>query len=261
MALKKGLSQIILRGSLKECLELTKATGYEGIELVFRGEGELNWNASASDLERIGQMCTDAGIVPCSICGGGGTLTSPKKDEREAGKESVTKVLQCAAALNINAILVVPGSVNEKISYDVAYYNALESCKELAPVAEELKVAIGIENVWNKLFLSPLEMRDFLDEIDSPYVGQYFDIGNVVIFGYPEQWINILGSRIKKIHLKDFKREGYQWPLLMEGDVNWSLVMKAIRDTGYDDFLISEVGGDAEVHKNTSETIDKILEL
>ena len=173
----------------------------------------------------------------------------------------MTKVLQCAAALNINAILVVPGSVNEKISYDVAYYNALESCKELAPVAEELKVAIGIENVWNKLFLSPLEMRDFLDEIDSPYVGQYFDIGNVVIFGYPEQWINILGSRIKKIHLKDFKREGYQWPLLMEGDVNWSLVMKAIRDTGYDDFLISEVGGDAEVHKNTSETIDKILEL
>ena len=86
MALKKGLSQIILRGSLKECLELTKATGYEGIELVFRGEGELNWNASASDLERIGQMCTDAGIVPCSICGGGGTLTSPKKTNAKLEK-------------------------------------------------------------------------------------------------------------------------------------------------------------------------------
>ncbi len=261
--MKKGLSQIVLPGSMsfQECLELTKSTGYEGIELRFGSEGELNLNATASELERIGQMCADAGVTPCSACGGWGALTSPNKDEREAGKEGVTKLLQCAAALDINAVLVVPGRVTEEVSYDVAYHWALECAKELAPVAEELKVAIGIENVWNKFFLSPLEMRDFLDEVNSPYVGKYFDIGNVVIFGYPEQWINILGSRIKKVHLKDFKREGYQWTPLMEGDVDWPKVMKALRDTGYDDFVISEVGGDKDAHQRTSETIDKILEL
>ena len=261
--MKKGLSQIVLPGSmsLKECLELAKSTGYEGLELRFSAEGELSLNAKKSDLERIGQMCADAGVTPCSACGGWGAMTNPDKDERERAKEGVTRLLECASVLNINAVLVVPGSVSEQVAYDVAYSMALESCKELAPVAEELKVAIGIENVWNRLFLSPLEMRDFLDEVNSPYVGQYFDIGNVVIFGYPEQWINILGSRIKKVHLKDFKRQGYQWPPLMEGDVNWSLVMKALRDAGYDDFLISEVGGDRDAHRKTSETIDKILIL
>jgi len=263
--MKKALSMLCLprEKSLKENLEFTKSAGYEGIELRFSTEGELNLNATASELETIAEMCNEVGLVPCSACGtGGGAIASPQKEQRKIGKEGITKLLHCAAALNIDAILVVPGRVSEDIPYDVAYNWALESCRELAPIAEELKVNVAIENVWNKLFLSPLEMRDFLDKVNSPYVGQFFDVGNVVIFGYPEQWINILGERIKKVHVKDFKRQGYEWKHLMEGDVNWKLVMKALRESAkYDDFLISEVGGGPDVHVKTAETIEKIIAL
>lgn len=263
--MKSALSQLCLPRdkSLKENLEFTKSAGYEGIELRFSIEGEVSLDAKASELERIGQMCDDAGLVPCSACGTGrGAIASPDKEQRELGQEGITKLLRCASALNIDAILVVPGRVTEEVPYNVAYNWTLESCQKLAPIAEELEVSIAIENVWNKLFLSPLEMRYFLDKVDSPYVGQFFDVGNVVIFGYPEQWINILGERIKKVHVKDFKRQGYEWKPLMEGDVNWSLVMKALRESAkYDDFLISEVGGGEDVHRKTAKTIDKIITL
>lgn len=263
--MKSALTQLCLPRdkSLRENLEFTKSAGYEGIELRFSTEGELNLNVKASELERIGQMCDDVGLMPCSACGtGGGAITSPDNDQRELGKEGITKLLQCASALNIDAILVVPGRVTEDVPYDVAYNWALESCRELAPIAEELKVNIAIENVWNKFFLSPLEMRYFLNKVNSPYIGQFFDVGNVVIFGYPEQWINILGEQIKKVHVKDFKRQGYQWKHLMEGDVNWPLVMKALRESAkYDDFLISEVGGDEDVHRKTAKAIDKIIAM
>ncbi|RKY03275.1 sugar phosphate isomerase/epimerase, partial [Candidatus Poribacteria bacterium] len=207
-----AISQLVLPRdkSLDEHLQLAKSAGYEGIELSFRRE-ELNLDMKESELQAIRDKCLEYGVVPCSACGVSAPLTSPNRDEREKGKENVVKLLRCAKALGIDAVLVVPGAVTESVPYDAAYENCLRSLMELAPIAEEIGVAIAVENVWNRFLLSPLEMRRMLDEVDSPYVGAYFDVGNVVIFGYPEQWIRILGPKIKKVHFKDFRRKGFQW--------------------------------------------------
>jgi hexulose-6-phosphate isomerase len=137
----------------------------------------------------------------------------------------------------------------------------MEGVQKLAPVADRHHVNLAIENVWNKLLLSPLEMRDFVDAIGSDHVGVFFDTGNVVIYGFPEQWIRILGRRVKKVHFKDFKRRGYEWTQLMEGDVNWPKVMTELRAIGYDDYVISEVCGSNEVYAETCRVMDRILAL
>jgi hexulose-6-phosphate isomerase len=176
--------------------------------------------------------------------------------------------------LNVDTILVVPGAVdvffNPKIpvvSYDKVYERVYESLKELIPVAEKFKVNIGIENVWNKFLLSPIEMRNFVDSFASDYIGVYFDVGNILAYGYPEHWISILGKRIKKVHLKDFKKsignaEGFV--NLLYGDVNWKAVMLALKEIKYTDYLIAEVMPPKfypeSIIYETSISMDKILE-
>ena len=136
----------------------------------------------------------------------------------------------------------------------------------MASEAEQFKVSIGLENVWNKFLLSPLEMKKLIDDIDSPYIGSYFDVGNVLINGYPEQWINILGKRIKKVHIKDYKlgtvpHEGFVG--LLEGDVDFPRVLNALHNVGYDDYLIAEVfsnSGDIDSEiRSVAENMDKII--
>ncbi len=130
------------------------------------------------------------------------------------------------------------------IPYDIAYNRSLKEISELVAYAEKYQVYIGIEHVWSKFLLSPLEMRDFIDKLGSKYLGAYFDVGNVLLYGYPEQWIRILGSRIKAVHFKDFKTEigtinGF-CPLLY-GDVNWIEVMRAFHDVKYNGFVTAEL--------------------
>ena len=132
----------------------------------------------------------------------------------------------------------------EVVPYDVCYQRATDSIFQIAPTAEELGVSIAVENVWNKFLLSPLEMRSFIDQFHSRNVGAYFDVGNVLLTGYPEQWIRILGSRIKRIHIKDFKRsigtiDGFVD--LLEGDVDFEAVKKALAEIGYDGFVTAEM--------------------
>jgi len=143
-------------------------------------------------------------------------------------------------------ILCVPGTVSADVRYDVAYERAQAALRELAPEAEALGVFIGVENVWNKFLLSPLEMAHFVDEIDSAYVGVYFDAGNVLAYGYPQHWIEILGPRIKKVHVKDFQiavgnLQGFANPL--QGDVPWAAVRTALDGIGYSGFVTAEVSG------------------
>ena len=162
------------------------------------------------------------------------------------------KMLESAEILGADTILVIPGCVDvffdpdaPVVPYDEVYEIVLAVLKDLAPYAEKHKVNIGVENVGNKFLLSPLEMKGLIDQVGSPYVGVYFDVGNCLgLMGYPEQWIKILGKRIKKIHLKDYRLavgsvEGYLD--LLEGDVNWPAVMKELRDIGYDSYLTAEM--------------------
>ena len=130
------------------------------------------------------------------------------------------------------------------MSYDVVYDRALEAMKELKADAEAAGVVIALENVWNKFLLSPLEMRNFIDAVGSDYVKVYFDVGNTQFIGFPEHWIKILGSRIARIHMKDFKEaignlDGFCE--LLQGNVNFPAVMKALREVGYDSYLTTEI--------------------
>jgi len=264
--MKKGLTQICLgRSSLiRDGLQLCKEIGYAGLEILLTENGELTMRSSPNDYAAIRKMSADSGVELTSICGSG-DLSADDPAAVATAKAQIRKMLEAAEALGIDTVLVTGGRTSEKVPYDVAYDRQLRALQELRPDAERHRVNIALENVWNKLLISPLEFRDFLDKIGSQYVGCYFDTGNVMLYGYPEQWIRILGSRIKKIHFKDFKMDHqtrqYSWPQLMEGAVDWPTVMREIRAIGYYDYVITEVCGDRAVYEETCRVMDAILTL
>jgi hexulose-6-phosphate isomerase len=161
-----------------------------------------------------------------------------------------------------DVVLLVPAVVNPQTSYRDAWMRSQTQIKKLIPLAGELKVVIAIEEVWNKFLLSPLEMARYVDEFQSPWVQAWFDVGNVVLYGYPQDWIRTLGKRIVKVHLKDFKRKegGYAWVNLGEGDVDWPAVKAALSDIGYTGSVIAELdGGSAAYLRDVSSRIDRLL--
>ncbi len=283
--MKKGINYWSFPGGLEgkkdfaAAVKEAKKLGYEGIEVCLFPDGPLSLDMSDADVAKLGKTLDAAGLQAASVtCGAlwDNQLTSSDAAKRAEGKRIVTRCLEVAGKLGATGILVVPGSVEtffmpegEIVQYDVAVQRVEEAVKELAPVAEKNKAAIGIENVWNKMFMSPLEARDVVDRVGSDYVGWFFDVGNILAMGFPEQWIRILGKRIKKVHVKDFRRavgtiEGFVD--LLEGDVNWPEVMKALKEVGYDDFLIAEMiphyAHAPETRlANTSLALDKILAM
>jgi Sugar phosphate isomerases/epimerases len=264
--MKKGLTQICLgqQSSIRNALQLCKEIGFDGLEILLTEKGELNMDSGPSDYEAIRRMSVDAGVELTSICGAG-DLSSNDAAVGTAYKAQIRKMLEAAEALGIDTVLVTGGRTSEQVPYDVAYDRQLRALQELRPDAERHRVNIGLENVWNKLLLSPLEFRNVIDTVGSPYVGCYLDVANMLLYGYPEQWIRILGNRIKKIHFKDFKMDHserkYEWPQLMQGQVNWPAVMREIRAIGYDDYVITEVCGDRSVYEETFRVMDTILAL
>ncbi|NQS90675.1 sugar phosphate isomerase/epimerase [Patescibacteria group bacterium] len=262
---------------LKKCMELTKNAGFDGIELTLEEKGEINLNSSRQDIMRIVEVSKEVGIKLSSLASGllwDYSLTSSKIEVREKAKDIVKKILEFASYLGVDTVLVIPGAVDvffnpqaEVVSYDVAYERSLDALRECALVAQEYKVAIGIENVWNKFLLSPLELRDFVDKINSEYVGVYFDVGNTLLTGYPEQWIRILNKRIKKVHIKDFRNSVGNvngFVDLLEGDVNWREVIRALEDIDYNDYLTAEILPAYSQHPeallyNISKSMDFIL--
>jgi L-ribulose-5-phosphate 3-epimerase len=266
--MKKGLTQICLgrQSLIRDGLQLCREIGYHGLEILLTETGELTMAAGPAEYAALRTMSEEAGVQLTSICGTG-SLTDDDPALVSRSKAEIRKMLEAAGALGIDTVLVTGGRVNEKVAYDVAYDRLLRALQELRPDAERHGVHIALENIWNRLLLSPLEFRQFLDTIGSPYVGCYFDTGNILLYGYPEQWIRILGTRIKKIHFKDFSFRSagltgtYEWTQLMQGQVNWPAVMREIRAIGYDDYVITEVCGDRAVYEETCRVMDTILAL
>ena len=139
-------------------------------------------------------------------------------------------------------VLVVPAVVNKKVGYRDAYKRSQEHIRELIPDAQRHGIKIAIEEVWNKFLLSPLEFARYIDEFESPWVGAYFDVGNVVEFGYPEEWIRELGKRILKVHIKEYKKDKRFNYRLGEGEIDWVAVRTALSETGYAGWVTAEVG-------------------
>ncbi len=276
--MKKGISiWSFAETDLKKCFELAKDAGFDGVEVALDEKGLVSLESTEEDLLNVKKMAEEAGVELYSVASGlywTYNYTSANEKNREKAKKITKKQLWVASKLGCDTILVVPGAVNvafepgsEIVEYDVAYDRALEALKELAPYAEELKVSIGVENVWNKFLLSPLEMRDFIDKIGSDYVGSYFDVGNVLYCGYPEHWVKILNKRIKKVHFKDYRRnvgslDGFVD--LLAGDVDYKGVMSEFAKIGYDGWVTAEMlppyaQYPETIIYNTSNAMDKIL--
>jgi len=280
---KKGISIWSFPGNMKitECIKLAKKAGFDGIELALNETGDLSLESTEDEIKGYREAADEAEVEISSLATGlywSYSLTSNNEQTREKAKAIVKKQLDAAAILGVDTILVVPGAVGvdfipdcEVVEYDVAYDRALEAIKELAPYAESKKVCIGIENVWNKFLLSPLEMRDLIDKAGSDYVGAYLDVGNVIYAGYAEHWVKILGRRIKKVHFKDYRRDvggvaGFVD--ILSGDVNYPAIVEELKKIGYDSFVTAEMIPPVPFYKyysdqivfNTSKAMDRILE-
>ena len=239
---------------IKSAMEQASKMGFEGIELGIASQGVLTHNTSQAECEEIVREAEKHGLEISAVASGESWTTSPTANDEDVRKKIIDftqKALQITHWLGSDAYLFVPGAVEvfflpdaEVIPYDVCYQRASVAISQLVPVAEKLGVAIAVENVWNKFLLSPLEMREFIDNFNTSQVGVYFDVGNVLLTGYPDQWIRILGSRIKRVHIKDFKRsvgtaDGFVD--LLEGDVDFEAVKQALSEINYDGYVTAEM--------------------
>lgn len=168
--------------------------------------------------------------------------------------------LRNAKLWGADAVLLVPAVVNPQTTYTQAWERSQREIRKIIPLAEELRVVIAIEEVWNKFLLTAPDFAKYVDEFKSPWIRAYFDVGNIVMYGFPQEWIRTLGSRIVKFHLKDFKFDTRQWVPLMEGSIDWKEVRKAIGEIGFSGYLTVELpGGDAAYLKEVSNRVDRIL--
>ena len=282
--MKKGINYWSFEGglegkaSIESVLKQAKAAGFDSVELAAPCTG-LNFDSTEKTCKDIAALAGSIGIELSSLATGiywSTSLTAGDAATRKQAVEYTKKLLQLARWLGTDAILVVPGAVDvffdpsaEVVRYDTCYKRSQQSIRACLKTAEKLKVAICLENVWNKFLLSPLEYRDFIDSFDSRYVKSYFDCGNVRLTGYPQHWIELLGKRIGRVHWKDFKfsffgggesgsnaeiaaacrkiAPGSTWAGaygfcdLGAGDVDWKAVMAAFKSIGYKGYVTAEM--------------------
>jgi len=261
--IRKGImwATVGVPGSVMEKARAVKAAGFEGVEPM----GGMDPDEVLRALEATGLK---AGSVCCHTHWAK-PLSDPNPAVRAAGVEGLRQSLKDAQRYGAPAVLLVPGVVNESVNYADAYRRSQEEIRKVVPLAAELGVKIAIENVWNNFLLSPLEAARYVDEFDSPYVGWHLDCGNLVHYGWPEQWVRILGKRIVTLHIKEYSRAksdkqgkwaGFDAEFL-KGDNNWPAIMKALDEIGYDGWGIAEQGGGGTLEglKKLSGEMDQIF--
>jgi hexulose-6-phosphate isomerase len=250
-----------------------KNAGFDAIE--FPMWGELGPAASPDQVKRLGDAAHKAGITITSLWVtplAATPLNSPHPAVRKKGCEVIAQALEFARHLDCGALLVVPGRVGNGAHFEIGYettWNRFSSeLKNVVPLAESHKVLLTLENVSNRFLVSPLEMRAFVDQFHSPWLQCHFDTGNVMYFGYPQDWILTLGARIKRVHVKDRKAtpqaEAAHASQLMDGDVDWKAVVQALVEVGYRGPVSPEIGfdrNDAGQLESVSKALDRILAM
>ncbi len=255
-AVKKGVSMFSFSPDTDPAWAFShiREAGYDGVEPILSEDGYLNCKTSDQEVLALRALAQEQGLSVPSVGVWSlweNNLVSDDWKIRGKALDIVRRQLEIAALMGAETILVVPGYVGcdfaskpEQIPYDVAYTRSQEQLARLAQYAWQLHVQIGIENVWNRFLLSPLETVRFIDEIGSEAVGVYFDVGNIIPIGYPEQWIRILGKRIFKIHLSDCRASQAglgAFVDLMAGDVDFPAVAQALREIGYKGWVTLEM--------------------
>ncbi|HOV77244.1 MAG TPA: sugar phosphate isomerase/epimerase family protein [Sedimentisphaerales bacterium] len=240
-----------------EKFALAKKCGFEGVEVT----GVIEDAAQAREL---GALARQAGtpIHSVSFGGWGAPLSDPRPEVVAKGLAGMEAAMRSAKNLGADVVLLVPAVVTEEVGYGEAYTRSQKNIRTLLPLAAELKVTIAVENVWNKFLLSPLEFARYVDEFEDPWLRAYVDVGNMILFGFAQDWLRTVGKRIARIHLKDFRRKGSQWTNLLDGDVNWPQVRKALAEIGYRGYLTTELAGGNETYlKDLAGRIEKIISM
>ena len=244
------------RMSLKECFQLAKDAGFEGVEINFNEEGEFSAESSADEIRAIGELARQVGIAISGVCSflfWPYSLTHNDPERRQKGLELARKMIQAANLLGTDNLLVVPGAVYvpwledvEPVPNEVCDQRAKDAVRQLLPEAEKAGVYLNIENIFASGYLfSPQEMVDFVDSFHSPHVQVHFDTGNIMQYQFPEHWIPILGKRIKNIHFKEYDKRTHEFNLysfrpLLDGTTNWPAVIEALDQVGYRGYLTFE---------------------
>ncbi len=252
-----------VEGSILDKCKAIKEAGFQGIE-----------PNSHMDRKEVIEAAKSTGLSITDVCCSthwAKPRSSPDSAVRQDGLVGAIVSLEDAKAYGTDAILLVPGVVSDTVAYDECWNRSTEGIRKLLPAAEKMKIKICIENVWNNFLLSPMEACRFVDQFNSQYVKFYFDCGNILVYGWPEQWIRILGDRIGRVHFKEFSRQtadkqgrwaGFGAPLT-EGDVNWAKVMEALRKDYKNVWLATEQGSNKTLDdlKDLSKRFDKILSM
>jgi L-ribulose-5-phosphate 3-epimerase len=254
MRWKKAFMLGVSKGPILEHFQRLRAAGFQGVELL-----------SPNELDR-GEVLKARDQTGITIHGVSGSrhwtdqLSDPNPEVVERGLAAIRKEIEDCKAYGGTTVLVVPAVVTPKVSYRDAYARSQAAIKSIIPDAEKAGIKIAIEEVWNKFLLSSVEFARYIDEFQSPAVGAYFDVGNVVEYGFPQEWIRELGKRISKIHIKEYKKEKRFSYALGEGEINWPEVKTALVDIGYDGWITAEVpyGNEAQL-KDVVQRMDKIL--
>jgi len=260
--MKKALYVSMLPKELgyRERFQMALDVGFQGIEI-----GTI---ADPKVAEEIKEAATKTGLVIHSVMNADHWKYPLSSADPEVVAKSVAGMetsLRNAKLWGCDSVLLVPAVVNPETSYQDAWTRSHKVVRErLLPLATELKVVIGMEEVWNKFLLSPLEMARYVDEFASPYVKAYLDVGNMLFYGFPQDWIRTLGKRIDRVHLKDFmvdhEKDQILWKNLGEGAVDWPEVRKAFAEIGYEGWVTAELeGGDAAYLKDVAARIDRFL--
>jgi hexulose-6-phosphate isomerase len=243
--IRKGImyATIEIKASVLDQFKAVKAAGFDGVE-------PMSHMSQAEVLDAFKETGMSAASVCCATHWKN-PLSDPSAEVRAVGLRGLEQALQDAKAYGATSVLLVPAVVNKEVSYKDAYVRSQTEIRKALPMAQELGVKIAIENVWNHFLLSPLEAARYIDEFESPAIGWHFDVGNEITFGWPDQWIHILGKRIQKLHIKEYslaKRDktgpssGFDVKFL-EGSNDWPAIMKALDDIDYQGWGIAEQPG------------------
>jgi L-ribulose-5-phosphate 3-epimerase len=259
LPIKKGLvfDMLLAKLSYADRMKLARDVGFEVVQAPTTPDEhaaeEIKRAADGANVRIDSVMNMDHWKYP---------LSSSDPAVVEKSLAGMRTSLRNAKLWGSDAVLLVPAVVNPQTSYRDAWTRSQAQIRKLLPLAEELKIVIAIEEVWNKFLLSPLEMAKYIGEFQSPWIQAWFDVGNVVLYGYPQDWIRTLGKSIVKVHLKDFKRKEneYEWVNLGDGDVDWDAVREAFREIGYSGSAICELnGGDEAYLRDVSRRVDRLV--
>jgi len=243
------------KGGVLERFRLLKDAGFEGVEINSPGDFDRDEILKARD---------ETGLVIHGICDSAhwrDTFSDPDDDVVARGMKAARTAIADAKLFGATTVLVVPAVVSPKVSHRQAYERSLANIRKLIPDAEAAGVKIAIEEVWNKFLLTAPEFARYVDAFHSPAVGAYFDVGNVVEYGYPQEWIRELGPRILKVHVKEYaKPKRFDYPLGEGKEIDWPAVKQAFADIHYDGWITAEVArGDLAALKDVARRMDQLL--